>query len=179
MNAVEKLVKAIEKIIKEERKDVQQVQKHPFGTIETIKLRILEKVDDFGKQQRTTIKILNDTDEELTVRQASPSVFRVKPQKMCVVFVRGDEVFFKIWNGNVVMFADGRDLVLGKEKQKIVKSLPELGTQVPQHMHILSNVYWAMVDGLVKNNFPEEQANIIVATFFKDFEPLPKDRMRI
>jgi len=60
----------------------------------------------------TKIIVFNDTDEELTVRvnvkDTLPSLVKVEPSKRIVLSMRTSEIFFKIWNGNVIMFQDNR-----------------------------------------------------------------------
>lgn len=49
--------------------------------------------------------------------------------------------------------------------------------EAPKHMHDLSKIYWQMVDDLVKNNFSKAKAENIVANFFKQFKPLPRNKL--
>ena len=49
---------------------------------------------------------------------------------------------------------------------------------IPKHVHVLSKVYWEIVDGLTKNNFPLEDAENITTMFFKCFKPLPRDSVK-
>jgi len=50
---------------------------------------------------------------------------------------------------------------------------------VPRHMHILSQVYWEMVDALKKNNYSDKQAQRVATLFFKQFSPLPRESVDI
>lgn len=60
--------------------------------------------------KKTTIKVLNDTNKELVVRQnirgMLPTTVKVQPRKAVAVFMRTDEIFLKVWNGNVIMLKD-------------------------------------------------------------------------
>ena len=49
---------------------------------------------------------------------------------------------------------------------------------VPKHMHTLSEVYWEIVDALIKNNFPEAEARDIATSFFKQFSPFPRESVK-
>ena len=56
------------------------------------------------QQPKTKIRILNDTSKELLIRRP-PTSHKVQPQKMMLEFVEGNEVFLKIWDGNVVLLS--------------------------------------------------------------------------
>lgn len=51
-------------------------------------------------------------------------------------------------------------------------------SNVPKHMHILSKVYWEIVDALMKNKFYEKEAQNIAIKFFKQFSPLPRESVQ-
>jgi len=61
-------------------------------------------------QKRTRIHVFNDTDKPLTVRinivETQPNVITVEPQKQAMIFLKSDDVFFKVWKDNVVLFQD-------------------------------------------------------------------------
>lgn len=55
----------------------------------------------------------------------------------------------------------------------------DLVKEFPEHMIILSEVYWKMVESLKDNNFPIDHTMNIVNSFFKIFRPLSKKEIGI
>ena len=55
-------------------------------------------------QPKTRIRVLNDTSTELVIRRP-PTSHKIQPQKMMLEFVEGNEVFLKIWDGNVMLLS--------------------------------------------------------------------------
>ena len=68
------------------------------------------------QRPKTRIRVLNDTSKELTLRRP-PTVHKVQPQKMTLEFIEGNEVFLKIWDGNVVLLSKD-ELGVGVEEQQ-------------------------------------------------------------
>ena len=52
---------------------------------------------------KTRIIVFNDTKEELVIR-LPPTATKLEPKKMKAIFLPTNDVFFKIWDGNVIMF---------------------------------------------------------------------------
>ena len=66
------------------------------------------KLESFSK--KPIIRVCNDTNAPLVVRlnllHTLPSVVNVQPQKEVAFFMRSNQIFFKVWPNNVVMFMD-------------------------------------------------------------------------
>jgi len=54
--------------------------------------------------KKIRIRILNDTSKELIVRRP-PTSHKIKPQKMTLEFVDGDEILLKIWDNNIILIS--------------------------------------------------------------------------
>jgi hypothetical protein len=61
--------------------------------------------------RKTRILFMNDSDKPIQVRQhiahCLPSVKTVDPQKLCVFFMRSDEIFVKVWDDGIMLIKDG------------------------------------------------------------------------
>lgn len=51
-------------------------------------------------------------------------------------------------------------------------------SELPSQVHRTSALWWDMVGGLMKNDFPENQAYNIVNEFFQNFKPIPRDKVQ-
>lgn len=105
--------KKIAQRIKEyrEREDLAQGEKeqtiHELEVVRNLVLAVLAE-----HQPKTRIRILNDTSTQLTIRRP-PTSHKIQPQKMMLEFVEGNEVFLKVWDGNVILLS--KDGVGGAE----------------------------------------------------------------
>lgn len=57
------------------------------------------------EEKRTEIIVLNDTSKDLVVRRP-PTSHKIAPKKMTVEFVKGNRVFLKIWDDNVILLSE-------------------------------------------------------------------------
>lgn len=55
-------------------------------------------------EDKTTIVVLNDTDEALIVRMP-PTNVPIEPHKMKAIFIEGHNVFLKIWKDNYILLS--------------------------------------------------------------------------
>lgn len=55
-------------------------------------------------QPKTRIRVLNDTSKDLVIRRP-PTSHKIQPQKMMLEFVEGNEVFLKVWDGNMILLS--------------------------------------------------------------------------
>ena len=64
------------------------------------------------KKQTVVIRVLNDTEKDLTVRLLPPNTSvdlrakAIQPRKMAAVFVQSNKVFLKIWDGNTILLCE-------------------------------------------------------------------------
>ena len=47
----------------------------------------------------------------------------------------------------------------------------------PEHVIELSRVFWRLVEGLEKNDFPTDSATAIVTALFRQFQPIPRSEL--
>lgn len=76
---------------------------------ESFEIMLKEAAD---KKQTVVIRVLNDTEKDLTVRLLPPNTGLdlkpkvIQPHKMIAVFIQNNKVFLKVWDGNTIMLCE-------------------------------------------------------------------------